>query len=97
MGSARIKYKQKQEQDYTNSVRKACLLSPSSAVNADSSTRERYATTLVKGEAVRNRKYPSEFFFKKIKKIQEVLICNTKKEIRKYMKGQFYAIGNLVL
>lgn len=31
---------------FTNSVRNACLLRPSSAVNAASSTRERYATAL---------------------------------------------------
>jgi hypothetical protein len=35
-------------ESHTNSVRNACLLRPSSAVNADSSTRERYATTLAK-------------------------------------------------
>lgn len=37
---------------HTSSVRKACLLGPSNAVNAASRTRERYATTLIKDKQI---------------------------------------------
>ena len=49
----------------TNSVRNACLLRPSNAVNAASSTRERYATTLVKRNkaATINNDWTNVFFW----------------------------------
>jgi hypothetical protein len=52
----------------TNSVRNACLLRPSNAVNAASSTRARYATTLVKRNkaATINNDWNNVFFWLEI-------------------------------